>query len=55
MFRPTLLLILAAALLPAQVSFDRLVRAADTPQDWLNYSGGSASATARSIRSRART
>jgi alcohol dehydrogenase (cytochrome c) len=26
--------------LPAQVSFDRLLHAADTPQDWLNYSGG---------------
>ena len=24
----------------AQVSFDRLLHAADTPQEWLNYSGG---------------
>lgn len=24
----------------AQVSYDRLLHAADTPQDWLNYSGG---------------
>jgi alcohol dehydrogenase (cytochrome c) len=26
--------------LPAQVSFDRLLHSGDTPQDWLNYSGG---------------
>ena len=44
MIRPTFVLILAAALLAqvssAQVSPDRLLRASDTPQDWLNYSGG---------------
>jgi alcohol dehydrogenase (cytochrome c) len=40
MLRPIFALMLATASLPAQVSFDRLVRAGDTPQDWLNYSGG---------------
>ena len=41
MLRPTFALFLAAASLSAQVSFDRLLHtAADTPQDWLNYSGG---------------
>src|SRR5271170_8239382 len=40
MIRPTFVLLLTAASLSAQVSFDRLVHAADTPQDWLNYSGG---------------
>ncbi len=40
MLRSTLALLLAAVSLPAQVSFDRLLHAADTPQDWLNYSGG---------------
>ena len=34
------LFLVAAASLSAQVSFDRLLHAADTPQDWLNYSGG---------------
>ena len=40
MLRPLFALLLAAASLPAQVSFDRLLHASDTPQDWLNYSGG---------------
>jgi alcohol dehydrogenase (cytochrome c) len=40
MIRPTFVLLLTAVSLSAQVSFDRLVHAADTPQDWLNYSGG---------------
>ncbi len=39
MIRPTMALLIAAASLSAQVSFDRLVRAASTPQDWLTYSG----------------
>jgi alcohol dehydrogenase (cytochrome c) len=43
MMRPTFALLLAAASLSApvsaQVSFDRLVRAGETPQDWLTYSG----------------
>ncbi len=39
MFRSTFALLLAAASLSAQVSFDRLLHAADTPQDWLTYSG----------------
>jgi alcohol dehydrogenase (cytochrome c) len=40
MIRPSFALLLAAASLSAQVSFDRLVQAGATPQDWLNYSGG---------------
>src|SRR5579863_7114017 len=44
MRRSTFALLLAAAALSipglAQVSYDRLLHAADTPQDWLNYSGG---------------
>src|SRR5580700_91236 len=40
MLRPLFALLLAAVSLPAQVSFDRLLHAGDTPQDWLNYSGG---------------
>jgi alcohol dehydrogenase (cytochrome c) len=40
MLRPLFALLLAASSLAAQVSFDRLLHAADTPQDWLNYSGG---------------
>ncbi len=39
MFRPTFVLLLAAASLSAQVSFDRLLHSSDTPQDWLSYSG----------------
>src|SRR5579863_1650258 len=42
MIRPTFMLLTAALLAQvssAQVSFNRLVHAADTPQDWLNYSG----------------
>jgi alcohol dehydrogenase (cytochrome c) len=39
MIRPTFALLLAAASLPAQVSFDRLLHAGETPQDWLSYSG----------------
>src|ERR1700722_2852158 len=41
--RPTLLLLLLMALVPyalrAQVSSDRLLRAASEPQNWLTYSG----------------
>ena len=41
------LLALTIALLPpavsAQVTSDRLLRAADEPQNWLTYSGGYAS------------
>src|SRR5690348_3286066 len=33
------LLALAAASLPAQVSFDRILRATNEPQNWLTYSG----------------
>jgi alcohol dehydrogenase (cytochrome c) len=40
MLRPLFALLLAASSLAAQVSFDRLLHATDTPQDWLNYSGG---------------
>ena len=44
MIRPTFALharrSLAAVVSAAQVSFDRLLHAGDTPQDWLNYSGG---------------
>jgi alcohol dehydrogenase (cytochrome c) len=40
MLRPMFALLLAAVSLPAQVSFDRLLRSGETPQDWLNYSGG---------------
>src|SRR5580704_14794776 len=41
MLRPIFTLLLAAAAsLSAQISFDRLLHASDTPQDWLNYSGG---------------
>jgi alcohol dehydrogenase (cytochrome c) len=39
MSRTAFALLLAAASLPAQVSFDRLLHAAGTPQDWLTYSG----------------
>ncbi len=43
MIRPTFALVLAAALWAqvssAQVSFDRLLHAGDTPRDWLTYSG----------------
>jgi len=39
MLRPTLVLLIAAASLSAQVSSDALVHAANTPQDWLSYSG----------------
>ena len=35
----TLLLLLAAASLPAQVTPDRLVNAGKEPQSWLTYSG----------------
>jgi alcohol dehydrogenase (cytochrome c) len=35
-----LLLALVAGSLPAQVSFDRLLRAGQEPQNWLSYSGG---------------
>ncbi len=39
MLRPIFTLLLATASLSAQVSYDRLLHAADTPQNWLNYSG----------------
>jgi alcohol dehydrogenase (cytochrome c) len=39
MLRLTFALMLAAATLSAQVSFDRLLQAGDAPQDWLTYSG----------------
>jgi glucose dehydrogenase len=39
MLRPTFVLLIAAASLSAQVSFDTLVHAANAPQDWLSYSG----------------
>src|SRR5271156_4749289 len=39
MLRPTLVLIVAAASLSAQVSADHLLHSTDTPQDWLTYSG----------------
>jgi alcohol dehydrogenase (cytochrome c) len=39
MKRSALLLVFTAAWLPAQVSFDRLVRAGQEPQNWLSYSG----------------
>ena len=34
------LLLLASYRLDAQVTFNRLLRAADEPQNWLTYSGG---------------
>ena len=34
-----LLILLATGLLPAQVSFDRILHARDEPQNWLTYSG----------------
>ena len=44
MLRSTFALLLASAAFSipvwSQVSYDRLLHAADTPQDWLNYSGG---------------
>jgi len=40
MFRIAAVFALALGSLSAQVSFNRLLHAADTPQDWLNYSGG---------------
>ena len=39
MKRPALLLFLAAGSLAAQVSFDRILRANQEPQNWLTYSG----------------
>jgi alcohol dehydrogenase (cytochrome c) len=39
MIRTTFVLLMAAAWLPAQVPYERLVRAGETPQDWLTYSG----------------
>ncbi len=39
MQRIALLLVLTAGVLPAQVSFDRLLGAAKEPQNWLTYSG----------------
>jgi alcohol dehydrogenase (cytochrome c) len=39
MHRIPLLLAFAAGILPAQVSFDRLLGAAKEPQNWLTYSG----------------
>jgi len=37
--RVALLLLLAAAGLPAQLTFDRLLQAQKDPQNWLTYSG----------------
>ncbi len=39
-FRTFSLLLLAAAALPAQITYDRLVHAAAEPQNWLTFSGG---------------
>jgi alcohol dehydrogenase (cytochrome c) len=39
MFRFPILLAIAAGLLPAQVSFERILGAAKEPQNWLTYSG----------------
>jgi len=39
MFRIAAIFTLALGCLSAQVSFERLIRAAATPQNWLNYSG----------------
>lgn len=39
MIRTTFVLLMAAAWLPAQVPYERLVRAGENPQDWLTYSG----------------
>ena len=43
MLRSTLLLVFAAGLLPAQVTFERLVGATKEPQNWLTYGGSFAS------------
>jgi alcohol dehydrogenase (cytochrome c) len=40
MLRLPLLLVIAAGVLPAQVSFERILGAAKEPQNWLTYSGG---------------
>ncbi|HTS48198.1 MAG TPA: PQQ-dependent dehydrogenase, methanol/ethanol family [Bryobacteraceae bacterium] len=40
MHRTALLVVLTAGILPAQVTFDRLLGAAKEPQNWLTYSGG---------------
>jgi alcohol dehydrogenase (cytochrome c) len=40
MLRIAVVCALALGSLPAQVTYDRLVHSADTPRDWLNYSGG---------------
>jgi hypothetical protein len=43
-FRPCLLLfVLLAGLLPAQVTYDRILHADREPQNWLTYGGGYAS------------
>ncbi len=39
MFRICAFLVLSAGMLPAQVTFDQLLNAAHTPQNWLTYSG----------------
>ena len=43
MIRVCLLLISFAVSLSAQVSFDRLLNAANEPQNWLTYSGSTMS------------
>src|SRR5579864_2473500 len=40
MLRLSLLVAITAGLLPAQVSFDRILSAGKEPQNWLTYSGG---------------
>jgi glucose dehydrogenase len=40
MTRTALALVLTAGTLSAQVSFDRVLRASEEPQNWLSYSGG---------------
>src|ERR1700686_2495116 len=41
--RDTLLLVMSASALHAQVSFDRILRADKEPQNWLTYSGSTLS------------
>ena len=43
MLRATLLVIVSACALNAQVTFDRILRADKEPQNWLTYSGNTSS------------
>src|SRR6201998_1494479 len=43
MLRATLLIIVSACALDAQVTFDRILRADKEPQNWLTYSGNTSS------------